>query len=188
MDKFLRQKDSSSRTDDEEPSTSATKNLKKVVKRKYDEDYIKYGFSWCGDETAPRPQCIICGDQLSNESMVPKIRCLESRGNVLARLFELRHEVREFLLTQNMLIICHWIAKLAYMADIFEHLNELNKKMQGRNENILTCFDKLQGFIKKLELWQKELQKVCLEMYQRTKQIINCGSGPTTFKYASAEI
>ncbi|GFT70760.1 zinc finger BED domain-containing protein 5 [Nephila pilipes] len=47
------------------------KNLKKVVKRKYDEDHIKYGFSWCGDETAPRPQCIICGDQLSNESMVP---------------------------------------------------------------------------------------------------------------------
>ncbi|GFS49678.1 SCAN domain-containing protein 3 [Nephila pilipes] len=49
MDKFLRRKDSSSRTDDEEP-------LKKVVKRKYDEDYIKYGFSWCGNETAPRPQ------------------------------------------------------------------------------------------------------------------------------------
>ncbi|GFS79736.1 zinc finger BED domain-containing protein 5 [Nephila pilipes] len=71
MDKFLRRKDSSSRTGDEEPSTSVTKNLKKVVKRKYDEDYINYGFSWCGDETAPRPQCIICGDQLSNESMVP---------------------------------------------------------------------------------------------------------------------
>ncbi|GFT50946.1 SCAN domain-containing protein 3, partial [Nephila pilipes] len=52
----LRRKDSSSRTDDEEPNTSVTKNLKKVVKRKYDEDYIKYGFSWCGDETAPRPQ------------------------------------------------------------------------------------------------------------------------------------
>ncbi|KFM62921.1 SCAN domain-containing protein 3, partial [Stegodyphus mimosarum] len=71
MDKFLRRKDSSSRTDDEDPPTSVTKNLKKVVKRKYDEDYIKYEFSWCGDETSPRPQCIICGDQLSNESMVP---------------------------------------------------------------------------------------------------------------------
>ncbi|GFR10626.1 zinc finger BED domain-containing protein 5 [Trichonephila clavata] len=100
-----------------------------------------------------------------------------SRGKVLARLFELRHEVREFLLTQNMLEISqhldddYWIAKLAYMADIFEHLNELNKKMQGRNENILTCFDKLQGFIKKLELCKKELQKGCLEMYQRTNHI-----------------
>uniref|UniRef100_A0A8C4RV02 Uncharacterized protein n=1 Tax=Erpetoichthys calabaricus TaxID=27687 RepID=A0A8C4RV02_ERPCA len=34
-------------------------------------DYIRYGFSWCGDETAPKPQCIICGDQLSNEAMAP---------------------------------------------------------------------------------------------------------------------
>ncbi|GFQ87774.1 SCAN domain-containing protein 3 [Trichonephila clavata] len=63
------------------------------------------------------------------------------------------------------------ITKLAYMTDIFEHLNELRKKMQGRNDNILTCSDKLQGFIKKLELWQKELQKGCLEMYQRTNHI-----------------
>ncbi|GFS83437.1 protein FAM200B [Nephila pilipes] len=71
VDKFLRRKDSSSRTDDEEPSTSVTKKPKEGSEKKYDEDYIKYGFSWCGDETAPRPQCIICGDQLSNESMVP---------------------------------------------------------------------------------------------------------------------
>lgn len=100
-----------------------------------------------------------------------------SPGKVLARLFELRHEVREFPFSQNMLEICQhldddfWIAKLAYMADIFEHLNELNRKLQGRNENILTCSDKLQGFIKKLELWQKELQKGCLEMFERTNQI-----------------
>ncbi|GFU02146.1 hypothetical protein NPIL_163861 [Nephila pilipes] len=33
MDKFLRRKDSSSRTDDEEPSTSVTKNLKKEEKK-----------------------------------------------------------------------------------------------------------------------------------------------------------
>ncbi|GFR32133.1 hypothetical protein TNCT_365211 [Trichonephila clavata] len=40
MDEFLLRKDSSSRTDDEEPSSSVPKILKKVVKRKYDEDYI----------------------------------------------------------------------------------------------------------------------------------------------------
>ena len=31
-----------------------------------------------------------------------------------------------------------WCAKLAYLADIFAHLNELTTKIQGRNENILT--------------------------------------------------
>jgi len=36
-----------------------------------------------------------------------------------------------------------WIAKLSYMPDIFEHLNELNIKNQGKNKNMLTCSDKL---------------------------------------------
>lgn len=100
-----------------------------------------------------------------------------SRGKVMARLFELRCEVSQFLLNQKMpelhqlLENNHWVVKLAYMADIFEHLNELNKKLQGRNENLLTCSDKLNGFKKKLELWQTELQRGSLTMFQRTNQI-----------------
>ena len=60
--------------------------------------------------------------------------CWLSRRKVLATLFELRHEVREFLLNQNMPELYqhrdndYWIAKLAYIADVFENLNELNKK------------------------------------------------------------
>ncbi|XP_051784748.1 zinc finger BED domain-containing protein 5-like [Erpetoichthys calabaricus] len=117
--------------------------------------------------------CAEMGAEYESLLFYTEVRWL-SRGKVLARLFELRYEVREFFIDQNMpelyqrLDDDYWIAKLAYMADIFEHLNELNKKMQGRNENILTCSDKLQGFKKKLELWQEELQKGCLEMYQRT--------------------
>lgn len=117
--------------------------------------------------------CAEMGAEYESLLFYTEIRWL-SRGKVLARLFELRHEVREFLLNQNIpelyqhLDDDYWIAKLAYMADIFEHLNELNKKMQGPNENILTSSDKLQGLKKKLELWQKELQKGCMEMYQRT--------------------
>jgi hypothetical protein len=29
-----------------------------------------------------------------------------------------------------------WVAKLAYFSDIFVHLNELNRKMQGKSKNI----------------------------------------------------
>ena len=66
-----------------------------------------------------------------------------SRGKVFARLFELRHEISQFLLSQNSHDLYalfendRWIEKLAYLADIFEHLNELNIKMQGKNKNIL---------------------------------------------------
>ena len=42
--------------------------------------------------------------------------------------------------------------------------------MQGRNENLLTCSDKLNEFRQKLELWQTELRRESQEMYQRTNQ------------------
>ena len=97
-----------------------------------------------------------------------------SRGKVLARLFELQSEVKQFFLKQNKHELCkqleddHWIAKLVYMADVFEHMNEFNIKMQGISENILTYFDKLHGFQQKLLLWQNELKLGSLEMFPRS--------------------
>ena len=90
-----------------------------------------------------------------------------SRGKVLARLFELllsqnNHDLRKHLEDD------YWVAKLAYMADICEHLNELNTKMQGREENILSCSDKLTGFKQKVALWKTELGRRSLEMFPRS--------------------
>ena len=85
-----------------------------------------------------------------------------------------QREVKQFLLNQNKhnlykhLEDDHWIAKLAYMADVFEHMNELNIKIQGISENILTCSDKLHGFQKELQLWQNELKLRSLEMFPRS--------------------
>uniref|UniRef100_A0A3Q1GCF7 C2H2-type domain-containing protein n=1 Tax=Acanthochromis polyacanthus TaxID=80966 RepID=A0A3Q1GCF7_9TELE len=42
------------------------KNVKKKPTIK-----IQFGFSWIGTEEEPRPQCVVCGDVLSNESMKP---------------------------------------------------------------------------------------------------------------------
>jgi hypothetical protein len=46
-----------------------------------------------------------------------------------------------------------WIAKLVYLSDIFIHLNELNREVQGKIENIDRCMDIIQGFQGKLKLW-----------------------------------
>ena len=54
------------------------------------------------------------------------------------------------------------------MADVFEHMNELNIKMQGISENILTSSDKLLGFQQKSLLWQNELRLGSLEMFPKT--------------------
>ncbi len=37
----------------------------------YNEDYMKLGFTFSGDERTPCPQCLVCGDVLATESMVP---------------------------------------------------------------------------------------------------------------------
>ena len=63
-----------------EPKPSTSKRRK--VLRKYDHDYLKMGFTWNEDEQDPRPRCIICYDQLANESMRP---------NKLLRHFESKH-------------------------------------------------------------------------------------------------
>ena len=78
-----------------------------------------------------------------------------SQGRVLTRVYELREELKVFLTNERcddakLLASDEWCARLAYMADIFQHLNELNTRMQGRNENLLTNTDKIKGFRSKV--------------------------------------
>ncbi|XP_063284219.1 zinc finger BED domain-containing protein 5-like [Pelobates fuscus] len=66
---------------DENPSSFQLSKRRKLL-RKYDSDYLKFGFTWNGDKGDPRPQCVICGEILANESM---------RSNKLLRHIETKH-------------------------------------------------------------------------------------------------
>lgn len=61
--------------------------------------------------------------------------------------------------------------KVASLADIFEHLNVLNKSLQGRDENILTAKDKINGFLKKISLWSTSLKKHVFESFPSIQRI-----------------
>ncbi|KAK2712675.1 hypothetical protein QYM36_011381 [Artemia franciscana] len=59
-----------------------------------------------------------------------------SRGKILNRLFELRQEVHMFLLEQKSAFSSlfenqDWVCRLAYLADIFDKMNDMNLSMQG---------------------------------------------------------
>ena len=62
-------------------NTIGVANRQKPVKRKYNAEYIRYGFTWCDNEEAPKPQCVVCGEQLANHAMVPSklIRHLKTK-------------------------------------------------------------------------------------------------------------
>jgi hypothetical protein len=88
-----------------------------------------------------------------------------SRGKVLTCTFELRDAVHQEHEYAQLVADDEWIAKLAYLSDIFIHLNELNRKMQGKNKNILTSMDKIQGFHGKLKLWLQHIANGSTEMF-----------------------
>ena len=50
-------------------------------------------------------------------------------------------------------------ARIFYLADLFEHVNQLNKTLQGRNTNLVDCAEKVRSFLNKLSLWKMHLQK-----------------------------
>jgi hypothetical protein len=52
-----------------------------------------------------------------------------------------------------------WYNKVAFLADISQALNSLNKSIQGKNENIVTCTDKIKSFKEKLTVWEPESKK-----------------------------
>lgn len=59
----------STKNTDSLPSSSEQQKVKK--KRKYDPQYLSYGFTSIGDENAPDAICVLCHTILSNSSLVP---------------------------------------------------------------------------------------------------------------------
>ena len=75
MDKFIKRK----RSDDNESESKRCKTAnpcdkpaKVRPKGQYCEDYLKFGFHWTGSEDQPFPLCVICGEKMSNDGMVPR--------------------------------------------------------------------------------------------------------------------
>ena len=91
---------------------------------------------------------------------------------ILTRLFVLREEIKLFFLKQNnqkfqkkLLSDDEWVAKVAYLADVFFLLKELNISFQGQLKDVFTVQGKIDAFRKKLSLWQTHLADGVLQMF-----------------------
>lgn len=100
-----------------------------------------------------------------------------SRGKALSRIFELRHEVFALLLDekhQNSKFFADsvFLLRLAYMADIFEKINVLNKSLQKKDANLLQWTEKVKSFVKKLSLYEGSLKNDNFELFPNLKIMI----------------
>lgn len=96
-----------------------------------------------------------------------------SKGRVLSRFYELREELLVYFTMEQVEYsdyLCDefWCSKLAYLADIFEHLNQLNLSMQGENQNLLISTDKMAAFKDKLLIWKRRVNDNNLDMFPLT--------------------
>ena len=66
-----------------------------------------------------------------------------SKGNVINRVFEMKDEIKLFLeIFERKDLVVHfedeaWNKRIAYLADIFDQLNKLNLRIQGRGTHVL---------------------------------------------------
>ena len=85
-----------------------------------------------------------------------------SRGRSLTRLFELRREVEVYLHEEkhpyfDIISDEFWLAKLGYLASIFERVNHLNTSLQGKKRDIFSSFAKVKAFKLKIPIWKKNV-------------------------------
>lgn len=100
-----------------------------------------------------------------------------SRGKSLARVFELREPLHRFLSEKKSPLAAHfsdeeWVAKLAYLCDIFSLLNELNLSLQGKMTTVFNLADKVAAFKAKLDLWGRRVNRGILDMFQTLAGIL----------------
>ncbi|CAI5682279.1 unnamed protein product [Oreochromis niloticus] len=84
-----------------------------------------------------------------------------SRGAVLRRFFDLREEIEQFMEEKGEPVLefhsAVWMQDLAFIVDVTEHLNNLNKQLQGRNKVATQYYDSIRSFKLKLLLWETQL-------------------------------
>ncbi|XP_041840400.1 SCAN domain-containing protein 3-like [Melanotaenia boesemani] len=100
-----------------------------------------------------------------------------SRGKLLARVFELREPLQRFLSEKKSPLAAHfsdkeWVAKLAYLCDIFSQLNELNLSLQGKMTTVFKLADKVAAFKAKLDLWRRRVNRGIFDIFQTVAGIL----------------
>ncbi|KAI4812980.1 hypothetical protein KUCAC02_024336 [Chaenocephalus aceratus] len=101
-----------------------------------------------------------------------------SQGNVLSRLYELRDEVRLFLMEHGSQLADHltdpdWLTRLAYLSCIFDRLNGLNLSLQGENTSIMSLNDNICAFKRKVESrWTAQIEMGRIDMVPELEEFI----------------
>ena len=85
-----------------------------------------------------------------------------SIGEVLMRVYTLLPEIKQFLLQQKCTLFeelndDRWLNDFAFSVDLLQHLNKLNKKLQGKNKFAHDLFSHVEKFMADLQIFMDEI-------------------------------
>lgn len=63
----------------------------------------------------------------------------------------------------------HWLNDLMFLCDITQHLNELNKKLQGQGLIVLTMYENIKTFMAKLDIFSKDLELKIMKYFPQLR-------------------
>ena len=95
-----------------------------------------------------------------------------------SEVFELREQITFFFRQQNFGILAEkfsqeeFIAKIAYLAVIFDSLNSLNLSMQGAGFTVIEEAAKVAAYHKKLALWKSSATRDEYDMFPKLKHYL----------------
>jgi len=97
----------------------------------------------CFKHKAVETLCVEMGSDHQSLLFHSEVRYL-SRGEILKWLYEIRKEVQLFLIDKKSDLSHYfqdkkWVARLAYLSDIFSYINKLNLKLQSPVTTILNA-------------------------------------------------
>ena len=61
-------------------------------------------------------------------------------------------------------------SKIFYLSDIFKTVNMLNLELQGKRSDLVTCAQKIKGYVGKLKYWKKQFEKRNLLAFENFKK------------------
>ena len=117
-----------------------------------------------GNALNHRPFKAFCNEIGAKHSVIlylTKVRWL-SRGRVVTRVFKLCKKIEMFLRQRGSSLVVHFenedfILSLAYLSDIFTHLNDLNISIRGKGTNMITGRKKISAFTSKHSIWKNRI-------------------------------
>ena len=68
-------------------------------------------------------------------------------------------------------------SKIFYLIDVFKTVNVLNLELQGERSDLVTCAQKIKGYVGKLKYWKKQLEKknlLAFENFKKTDPTSEC--------------